>query len=180
MYDIELEAVKRDYINRSQLSLRTRNVKTEQKTKQNITKPSAELRAVMTAVTDDNSLFEKMRCEITGDDLQDPNAKMLFSIMEECSASDSFSVNSILNRCPDEDLKKVVLSSLEEYASHPEELARDSMRLLKRQKLKRKQKEFQVLIAQLDKSLLEEDRKKLGEILSEKMNIDRQIALLKE
>ena len=72
------------------------------------------------------------------------------------------------------------MSSLEEYASHPEESARDSMRLLKRQKLKRKQKEFQVLIAQLDKSLLEEDRKKLGEILSEKMNIDRQIALLKE
>ena len=181
-YNIELEAVKRDYINRDQISQHARNVYTmqDEQGKPSSVRQSAELRAVMTAVADNASLFQKMRSEITGDSLEDPQAKTLFMIMEECFRSNNFSVNAILSRCSDEVLQRSVYESLDEYSNHQEQSVRDSIQLLKRSALERKRWNLQELIDRLSKSALAEDREKLKEILSEKMDIDKQIALLKE
>ncbi len=182
-YEIELEALKKDYSNRSQLSQRLRKVKTLQPKEvaevQKI-RLSAELRAVMTAVTDDVSLFSKMRNEISLDELEDPNAKKLFATMEECAANGSFSVSGILNRCDDEELKKVIFESIVQYSAHVAESVSDSIKLIKRNSLERKGRMLLRLINKLSKSSVDEDKVKLGEVLTEKMNIDKQIATLKE
>ena len=181
-YNIELEAVKRDYNNRNQISQHARNVYTMQVEQEEASsvKQSAELRAVMTAVADNASLFQKMRSEITGDDLEDPQAKTLFMIMEDCFRSNNFSVNAIISRCVDGVLQRSVYESLDEYSDHQEQSVRDSIQLLKRSALERKRQDLQGLIDRLGSSALAEDRERLKDILSEKMNIDKQIALLKE
>ncbi|HBB12738.1 MAG TPA: DNA primase, partial [Treponema sp.] len=91
-YDIDQEAARKDFYNREQLSQRfKRNVNTVQENRAEFPtiKLNAELRAVLTAVTDDASLFQKMRDEISVQDLEDPWAIKLFSVMEECLSSGS-------------------------------------------------------------------------------------------
>lgn len=182
-YNIDMEAVKRDYINRGQVSLRLRNVNTAQDNDGSAPKLkiTAELRAVLTAVTENVSLFQKMRQEISVDDFEDPHAKKMFTIMEECCESGAFSVSSILDRCNDADgLRDIVLQSFQEYSAHAEQSVEDSIRLIKRNALKRRRTEVQERIGRMERSTLPEDKAQLAKLLAQKMDMDKQIALSKE
>ena len=181
MYGIEMEALKKDYENRRDLSKKARNnaVQSTEATVQAL-KISAELRAVMTVVTDNKELFGKMKESVSADDLEDNNAKMLFRIMEECYDTNNYSVSSILNRCESEELKQVIYDSINEFSNHVEQSAKDSIQLLKRNVLEKKRAKTQELIHSFETSSLDEDKKYLKELLAQKMDVDRQIASLKD
>ncbi len=180
-YGIEMEALKKDYINRNSLSKKSKyNTEQEKESLNSAIKISAELRAVLSVITDDKEFFRKMKDSISVTDLEDNNAKMLFRIMEECYNSDNYSIRSILNRCENEELKQVVYESMNEFSNHVEQSAKDSIQLLKRNVLERKRVKMQELIHKFESSSQEEDRMSLKELLAKKMEVDRQIALLKD
>ena len=181
-FEIDPEAARKDYTNRDQVSARVqRSENTVQNTQAALItyKPTAELRAVMTAVTDDQNLFQQMRNEISVDDFEDPQAKKLFIILEECYRSGAFSVSNILNRCDDDEFRKMIIQSSAEYSDHAQESVLDSISLIKRNVLERKRAEISGRMKRLDRSSLPEDKTQVSELLAQKMDIDKQIALLK-
>ncbi len=181
-FEIDLEAARKDYSNRERLAQRiNRSVATTHNVpdQQEKLKLTSELRAVLTAVTDDPRYFQKMRQEISVDDLDDFQAKDLFRIMEECLDGGAFSVSNILNRCPSEEFRNLIIQSISEYSSHVEESVKDSILLVKRNCLDKKKRNILLEIKRLERSSLAEDMNRVKYLLAQKIEIDRQIALLK-
>jgi DNA primase len=183
-YEIDLEAARKDYSNRERLA---RNIKRNTGTTQNAPeKPkqgkihlTAELRAVITVVSNDADYFKKMSQEISVEDLTDPQAKSLFIIMDECSKNETFSVSNILNRCESEELKRLIIQSMDEYSSNVGKAVSDSILLIKRNVLERKGQVILQEMRRLEKSPVPEDRENVTKLLQQKMDIDKQIALIK-
>ena len=187
-FDIDLEAARKDFTNRAHRGVQERTVsQTAQpeksviqgQDKHQVFKPNAELRAVLTAVTDDPVYFQKMRTRISVDDLTDAQARKLFIIMEECSRSGSFSVSNILNRCESEQLKSMIFKSVDEYSSNIAQLVESSILYVERTALERKRQELVNRMKRLERSALPEDQSQLVELLSQKMDLDNKIVSLK-
>lgn len=180
-FEIELEALRKDYSDRSRLSrYREKPVngpETEKAFEQG--KFSAELLAVATAVNDNARLFQMMREDISSEDIEDSVARKLFAVLEECSEHDNFSVNSILNRCDDEEVKTLIVNSLRQFSDYAEDSVRDAAKRIKIGSLKRREAKLQEQLLSLSRSSLDEDKKKVSQLLEEKMDIARQIDLLR-
>lgn len=180
-YGINKEAAKKDYYNRSNISNRYRTEITKQESeKVEVFKPTAELRAVITAVTDDVSLFEQMRNEISIDDLSDSNAKKLFSVLEDCLKSNCFSVSNILNRFRNEIFVDFLIKSINEFEGHNKESVKDSILLLKKSSLIRRRDLLQEQISKISNSSLQEDKNKLYAFIKEKIELDSKIEKIKD
>ena len=181
-YGIDQEAVKKDYINRDQLYKHiSKNKSISQHNQQSVgqLRITAELRAVLTAITDSAELFEKMRESISVDDIEDSLAKKMFIIMEECYKSSSFSIGTILNRCDSQQERDIIIQSVQEFSQHTEQSVLDSICLIRLNSLKRKRSSLLERIASLQGSSLEEDKMQLRNVLAQKIDMDRQIASLK-
>ena len=181
-FNIDLEDAKRDYQNRKTLQNLTppgpKSEKTEEK-KQTPYRLTAELRAVLTAVSDDQSLFKEMRNEISVDDLDEQQSKELFILLEETLRSGNFSVSSILIRCESEELKSIIIQTIQEFEVNARESCKDAIRMLKSKVLVKEQSQILNRIRKLERSSLPEDRKLLLEFISRKMEIDSKISQLK-
>lgn len=181
-FEIDLEAARKDYTNRERLSQRISKVAVTTQNRvqqQEKLKMSAELRAVLTAVVDEPKYFQKMKQEISVNDLDDPQAKELFTVMDECLKGGCFSVSNILNRCNSDEFRSVIMKSMTEYSSHVEKSVNDSIVLVKRNILEKKGQSILQEIKRLERSSLQEDRDRVKDMLSKKIEVDRQIALLK-
>ena len=182
VYGIEKEAVRKDYGNREQLSRRYKKM-TEQQTEPSEKQPvkvDAELRAVITAVADNVSLFQNMRNEISADDLDNPDAKELFKIMEECLDGGNFSVSAILNRIGSDELKALVIEATNIYSNCAELSVSDSIKLLKYHAMEKRRARVLERISELSKSALSEDVAQLNEAIQLKMQLDNDIKNIKD
>ena len=183
-YEIDLEAARKDYSNRERL---TRNIRqntgatqySPEKPQQEKIRVTAELRAVITAVSNNADYFNKMSQEISLEELTDSQAKALFIIMDECSKNGSFSVSNILNRCESEEMKRLIIQSMDEYSSNVGKAVSDSILLIKRNALERKCQAILQEMRRLEKSPVPEDMENVKKLLQQKMDLDRQIALMK-
>lgn len=180
-FEIELEALRRDYSDRSRLSRQFGKAVKGQEPEQAVTgvRFSAELQAVATAVNDDAGPFRKMREEISVEDIEDSAARKLFAILEECSEHDNFSVNSILNRCDDEVVKAFIVNSLRQFSDYAEDSVKGAAKRIKIGSLERREAKLQEQLLSLSRSSLDEDKKRVSQLLEEKMDIARQIDLLR-
>lgn len=182
VYGIEKEAVRMDYGNREQLSRRYKKM-TEQQTEPSEKQPvkvDAELKAVITAVADNVSLFQNMRNEISADDLDNPDAKELFKIMEECLDGGNFSVSAILNRIGSDELKALVIEATNIYSNCAELSVSDSIKLLKFHAMEKRRARVLERISELSKSALSEDVAQLNEAIQLKMQLDNDIKNIKD
>ena len=182
VYGIEKEAVRKDYGNREQLSRRYKKM-TEQQTEPSEKQPvkvDAELKAVITAVADNVSLFQNMRNEISADDLDNPDAKELFKIMEECLDGGNFSVSAILNRIVSDELKALVIEATNIYSNCAELSVSDSIKLLKFHAMEKRRARVLERISELSKSALSEDVAQLNEAIQLKMQLDNDIKNIKD
>ncbi|MCH5291473.1 MAG: DNA primase [Treponema sp.] len=181
-FDVDPEAARKDYTNRDRLARRFER-KAQETGRDGAQLPKiklgAELRAVMTAITDDASLFQKMRNALSVDDLDDPEAKKLFILLEECFRSGTFSVSNILNRCDSDELRGLIIQSTAEYANHVEQSLQDSIRLIQTNVLEKRSRELLNRIRRLECSSLAEDKDQLASLLSQKMDVDQQLTVLK-
>ena len=99
--------------------------------------------------------------------------------MGECLDGGNFSVGSVLNRIGSDGLRNLAIQSIEEYSSHVEESVNDSIVLVKRNILDKKSRNILMEIKRLERSSLQEDRTRIKDLLAQKIELDRQIALLK-
>lgn len=182
-FEIEKGAARKDYQNRERLTSRLKNVNTEQSKKpedQTFAKPSAELQAVMTAVTDDSSLFQNMYSQISAEELEDEASRQLFKAMEECLKENCFSVPLILNRIEGDRLKGFVIKSMELNSENSAQSAVSSLNYLKNRILERRKKQVKARILQLEHSANPQDKVLLQDVLKEAMEIDSKLKQFKD
>lgn len=181
-FNVEKEAVRKDYKKRDRISAVLRNTKSGQNTNpvsQKVVR-TAELQAVMLAVSDDPSFFKQMNESITIDYLTDENSKLLFSIMNECIQDDCFSVSSILNRIENDELKSLIIQTAKEHSTYEKESLSESIDWLKKNHLERRRGEIAKIFSQVDEHSLVLEPEKLTELLLEKKQIDSLMNEIKE
>ncbi len=204
VFEIDLEAAKQDYYTSRDNNLQKNSSKFVNRQNQTVQKnqnqavqenyrPSLELKAVITAITDRQEDFLLMRNEVSVDDLSDPMAKKMFIILEECSRSQNFSIKNIINRCEEDAVLKELIykhimeqtvntsgmdSTQIEQALQSQEIINkksleDSIKLLKKNVYLRRQQEIQNSIKRLERSSLEEDKARLNALMVELMDITK-------
>ncbi len=182
-FHIEREAAQKDFLNRDKVFAQSRNVATNNQNKQSEEKhmiPTVELKAVMTAVTDDVSLFKKMQEIIHEEDLEGELSKQLFIIMQKCLNEGNFSVNNILNRIQGDEFRSVIIQSMNNPSVHTDSYINGCIAYLQKSALERQQKNIQQRIVSLSNSPLPEDRKMLSDIIRQKMEIGSKIEQMKD
>ena len=117
-----------------------------------------------------------MRKTLLLDDFEDPAARDLFIILEECYREDAISHGNVLAKCSDENLKNIVARAVAsgEYSENPERAIEDAIKLIKRNSLEKKRRHLMNKIRQFS-VITPDDQKQLDELISEKMNIDFQL-----
>jgi DNA primase len=175
-FNLKPEAVKRDFENRDQARDRLKirqQITTNQPTAD--IKLTAELRAVLAVIADLNQ-YTVMRTELTENDFEDPVAKKLFITLEECCKDDSVSVGSILEKCGNEEIERIItrVISSGEFSENNAKTVKDSIQLVKHNSLERRRDALMARIRQLN-SVTPDDQKQLETLLAEKMNLDSKL-----
>ena len=171
-------AVKSDFENRDAARKRAEtgakkslnNIQTQE-----IIKKNAELRAVLAVVSHMDS-FQEMRSVLSADDFEEPLAKELYFILEECFREETASYDSILSKCKDERLKKLVTETIvsKEFEINSKKTIDDSISLLKKRSLERKRTRL-INKIRLWKGSTLEDFQELQQMQSEKISIDNEL-----
>ena len=123
--------------------------------------------------------FNVVKQHIKADDFQNPNAKSLYVILEECFNSNAFSIPEILNRC-DSELSGIITSELsnEVYQDNNVDLViKDTIKLIKKNSID-KQKDILVKRIREYTVITEEDAKQLDILIKQKMELDKQFQAL--
>lgn len=141
---------------------------------------NAELRAML-AVAANPAFFPAIRSRLSSDDLEDPFARDLYIVLEECFRTDSTSVESFLERCPNEDLRRLVTETLTggEFAENAEKVVEDSIQLVRKNVLEKRRSRLVARIGLLGGGDPDE-AKTFRELMSEKQRIDEELAKLKD
>ncbi|MCQ2576269.1 MAG: DNA primase [Treponema sp.] len=180
-FNLKLEAIKRDFLNRRQAQERVTNRQgnntTEQKTPLTL---NAELRGLI-AVTTDLAQFLNLRSNVTVNDFQNPYAKSLYELLESCYKDQSYSIPEILSRCQDQQLQRVLTETISSGVYKQEQLSKiveDTIKFVQINKLTLRRQE---LVTQIRDFIVanEQDQQNLNQLLAEKMNLDKQIQQLK-
>ncbi len=138
-------------------------------------KKNAEIRAML-AVVSNTEYFTKMRSVLTPEDFEDAAAKELFYALEEAYREDAVSLDVILSKCENENLRKLVSETVSssEFAINSQKTIEDSIALVRRNSLERKRERLMNRIRQCKASTLEE-LQLLRDMQYEKMAIDNEL-----
>lgn len=168
---LDMAAVKKDFSNRPAAESRIRGDGDAGPVQIRL---NAELRSVL-AVVANLDTYELMRSCLSPEDFEDPAARELFIILEECYREESIQHGSVLAKCSDEQLKSLVARVIVsgEYADNRDRVVEDSIRRIRRNSLERKRGRLLNKIRQLSVSAAShEEQRLLEELVSEKMSID--------
>lgn len=176
-FNISMQSVKRDFLNRKQAQNRLiqRTQENKDLSKTSILKVNAEIRALFAVIADTNQ-FELMRRELNEDVFESKEAKELFIILEDCYQCGNLSLSAILNKCENKSLENLIAKSVAsgEFSQNTEQTVKDSIALIKRYGLERHREYILAKLKEL-KPITEDDRKEIKFLLEEKMNIDNQL-----
>ena len=178
---ISSKALFTDYIQYDQKKERVPPTRKSETQKRTALKMTAELRIVLAAAANPH-LFKKMRAELTSDDFEDPAAKDLFIVLEECYRADANTYDSLLAHCPSETLKNAVSGAIikGEFAENPDKLVYDGIYYIKQNALQRQKELIIRKLQAVHENGNVDDIRHANDLLSEKLHIDRVLAELKE
>ncbi len=181
-FGISEKALLSDYQNRKQprpiIQKDGQNTSERQKP-QNIRR-NAELRAVL-AVAANTGLFPLMRSSLTSDDFEDPVARDLFIVLEECFRTDSASYDSLLSRCPDDSMRTMITETVMngEFAENAQKTVEDSITLVRRNVLEKRKARIVARMG-LFSGTGEDEMRTITEMMAESQRIDEELAKLKD
>lgn len=117
-----------------------------------------------------------MHDELTSDDFEDPVAKEIFTVLEECYSQNDVSFNSILNRCKRDEIQRMILRVNEsnEFSENTLQAVQDSISKIKRNRLERQRENLMNKIRQFN-PITSDDQKQLQAFITEKMNLDKKL-----
>ena len=177
VYNLKPEAVNRDFQNREQARKRLNNRQPANKDESNPTKLklTAELRSVI-AIIADLEKYKTIRNELTSEDFEEPIAKELYNILEQCYLENSLSLSTILNRCSDDRVSSLIVSaiSLGEFKDENESTIQDSIKMFKRRNLE-KQRELLMQRIRAFTVQTDDDKNQLNAMLEEKIKLDKKL-----
>ena len=178
---ISSKALFTDYIQYDQKQERVPPTRKSEIKKRVTLKMTAELRIVLAAAANPH-LFKKMRAELTSDDFEDPAAKDLFIVLEECYRADANTYDSLLAHCPSEMLRDAVSGAIikGEFAENPDKLVYDGIYYIKQNALQRQKELIIRKLQAMHENGNIDDIRHANDLLSEKLHIDRVLAELKE
>ena len=179
-FNLKPEAVKRDFNNRKQAQERTvirlNNNPTEQGTQ---IKVDAELRGLI-AVASDLDQFKTLRQELLEEDFQNPYARKLFSILEECYDAKTFTIKDILANCSEQEYSRLITESISSgvyQGNTAGAVIQDTIKYVKRNRLDAQRNSLLQRIREFT-VVTEEDQKQFNMLLEKKMQLDKQIQKL--
>ena len=178
---ISSKALFTDYIQYDQKQGQAPPTRKSETQKRTALKMTAELRIVLAAAANPY-LFKKMRAELTSDDFEDPAAKDLFIVLEECYRADANTYDSLLAHCSSETLRDAVSSAIikGEFAENPDKLVYDGIFYVRQNALQRQKELIIRKLQAVHGSGSADDIRYANDLLSEKLHIDRALAELKE
>ncbi len=178
-FNLKPEAVKRDFVNREQARQRLENRQPKNNPVQQKIKLNAELRSLLAIIADLEN-YVLVRKELTPDDFEDPSAKKLFVMLEECFNENSLSFTTLLSHCDDENLSNLITRavSLGEFRDNTECAVRDSVMLLKARSAERQRERLMEQIRCFT-CLTEDDKLEFQKLLTKKIELDNKIKSLK-
>lgn len=181
-FGISEKALFSDYQNRKQTRTVIKPLGQEESARpkmQNI-KRNAELRAVL-AVAANTSYFPLMRSRLSSDDFEDPVAKELFIVLEECYRTDSTTYDSLLSRCSDDSIRNLIAETVMkgEFAENAQKTIEDSI-LLVRKNVLEKRKVHLVTRMNLMRGTNADEIRASNEMMAEKQSIDEELTKLKD
>ena len=180
-FNLKPEAVKRDFNNRKQALNRTEIRLNNNQTEQGMQiKVDAELRGLI-AVTSDLDQFKLLRDELQISDFQNPSARKLFSILEECYEAETFTINDILAHCQQQEYARLITESIS-YGVYQEKavsaaVVADTVKYVKKNKLDAQRNTILKRIREYT-IVTEDDKKQFNLLLEKKMELDKQIQKL--
>lgn len=176
VFNTKLEAVKRDFVNRDRARSSLENRKTEVGAPviQDI-RLNAELRTIL-AVISNLEQFNLLHEQVTINDFEDPLARKLFIVLEECQREEDISIPAILNHCPEEEVQRMIarVISSREFEENNLAYVKESIAMIKRNSLERQREKLMNKIRQF-KPITQDDQNTLAQFLKEKMEIDRKL-----
>lgn len=179
-FNLKPEAVKRDFLNRNQarerISSRQNQNQTEKSKQINL---NAELRGLIAVITDMDK-FSILRSSLNESDFSNPDAKQLFTILEECFSRKTFSFPDILAACNDSSLVEIITSAISSgvYQNIDIEIvAKDTIKFVKRTQIDKRKNEILKELRECDLGT-EEGKLKLNALLKEKLELDKQVQTL--
>lgn len=179
VFNLKPEAVKSDFNNRSQARERINIRSNNQKEKQVQINLDAELRGLI-AVTTDMEQFQLLRSSLSIDDFKNPDAKRLYSILEECFDEKTTSLPEILNHCGSDSLARLV-SEYNAFGVYKKnevgKIVTDTITYVTKNKLEDKKNKLLQRIQNFI-PITEDDNNQLKALLTEKKNLDTQIQTL--
>lgn len=178
-FNLKPEAVKRDFVNREQARQRLNNRQPEKTVSQQKLKLNAELRSLL-AIIADLEKYTLVRNELNPDDFEDPSAKKLFVMLEECFKENSLSFTSLLNHCEDSELSNLITEaiSLGEFKNNTENAVNDSVRMLKSRSIERQRDKLMEQIRGFN-GITADDQAEFQKLLARKMELDNKLKFLK-
>ncbi len=175
VFNIKLEAIKHDFLNRDKMRSRLDSKKTADGSPViHDIKLNAELRTIL-AVISNLEQFNLLHEQLTVNDFEDPLARQLFIILEECFREQDISITGILNRCNEEVQRMItrVIAS-REFEENNLQYVQESIRLIKRNSLERQKAKLMEQITKF-KVVTPDDLNTLNQFLTEKMEIDKKL-----
>jgi DNA primase len=132
---------------------------------------------LLLAVTANREFFPFVRTMLIPDDLEDPRARELFIALEEAFRNEEDSVELLLGRIEEQELKTLVLDRLatEEFSINSDRVIKDAVYLIRRRSLEKKRA---AVLSQLRKAG-SEMKNTVKDLLAEKMYLDKELEKLK-
>ena len=173
-FNIPLEAVKKDFLNRNQI---TRTLPLSQSKNQQDIIPQihvdAELRSLL-AVIADTTQFEKIGSQISENDFENESAKDLFKALKQCYERGDMSVGNVLDHCNDR-LQRIILDSFEsgEFSENTAQAVVDGIELKKKDALRSRRDFLQNEISRIPPT--KENQEILAKLIAEKMDLAKKL-----
>lgn len=175
-FNTKLEAVKKDFINREQARSRIDSIKKADGAPviQDI-KLNAELRTIL-AVISNLEHINLLHEQLTVNDFEDPLARKLFIILEECYREQEYSISGILNHCAEEEVQRMITKVIasREFEENNLQYVHESIRAIKRNSLERQRDRLMLQIRDF-RVVTPDDQNTLTQFLAEKMDIDKKL-----
>ena len=178
-FNLKPEAVKRDFLNRNQarerITIRQNN---NQENKQQINL-DAELRGLI-AITADLDQFQTLRSSLNEEDFKNPDARKLFRIYEDCLQKGALSIPDIIESCNGTGLTQYITDALSKDVYQKKNCSayiQDTIKFVKRNKL---DEQREALIKRIRDFVIvtDDDRIQMNSLLTQKMELDKQVQLL--
>ena len=177
-FNLNPEAVKRDFKNRNQAQER---ITIRQNNNQN--KPQinldAELRGLI-AVTADLDQFKTLRSSLKESDFKNPDAQRLFRIYEDCYQKGALSIPNIIESCSGTGLEQFITDAISYNVYQKENCGiyiQDTIKFIKKNKI---DEQREALVKRIRDFVIvtDDDKIQMNNLLTQKMELDKEAQLL--